>query len=525
MIENGRAPYPYEEMLEWLEWANQGVPRAAQWTVGSKDHTRRIVAMDKNSDPFYAGQGWQKEAGEWFAEFHRRRVGDRRLHIRGLFYIATAEDPSPLTGEREATYLPDGSRFEKTKANWKWFQLASKFARNMELISARLILDKKRSRVTINARTREGDPPTVEYTEPEIRLPDGYSRYTHTRPATAGPKPSLFGGYVRKREPSVVEVWVEKDLDEADHPVVEQVCQAEGVNLVVGSGIMTISSAYALLERAGDLPVRILYLSDFDDAGLHMPVSPARHVEFAIRKMDPKPDVRLYHLALSAEQVLEQNIPRKIPTSDKDEEKIRRLKKFEARFGVGTVELNTLTDRTRADYFRRLLRDAIRELRDPKLREKERRAEAEAESMVAEELERQMRWPHKALQMIVEQAREKDAQFAEERQAIEEKAQELAAMRYELGRKIDAELAPLEERAEGVLQAARRRLAHLQELELPMVDAEEPEGAAEGWLFDSRRNYIEQLGYYVEHTRGIPVSDREEAWIVHRKEVSVIDRC
>jgi hypothetical protein len=58
-----------------------------------------------------------------------------------------------------------------------------------------------------------------------------------------------------------------------------------------------------------------------------------------------------------------------------------------------------------------------------------------------------------------------------------------------------------------------------------MVDAEEPEGAAEGWLFDSRRNYIEQLGYYVEHTRGIPVSDREEAWIVHRKEVSVIDRC
>jgi len=501
---NGHKQYPYEEMRACLEEMNFGVPRAARWTVGGSNPERRILAMDKNSDPFYAGQGWQREAGEWFAEFHRRRVGDRRLHIRALFYIATGEDPSPLTGEVEATYLPDGSRFEKTADNWAWFQAAAKHARNMELVNARLILDKKRSRVTENARASESGPPTVEYSEPRISLPDAYSALASFAPATAEPRTSMFAGYVRRKVPSVVEVWVEKDLDEADRPVVESVCQRMGANLVVGSGYMTISSAYALLERtkADELPVRVLYLSDFDDAGVHMPVSPARHIEFAIRHMDPKPDVRLYHLALTAEQILEQEIPRKIPTSKKEEEKIGRLKNFEARHGVGTVELNTLTDPTRADWFERLLRNAIRALRDPELREKERRAEAEAERMVAEELERQMRWPHKALELIAEQAQEKGARFAEDRAAIEQKAQELADMRLELDRKIDAELGPLEERAEGVLQAARRRLAHLDELELPTVEAEEPEGAAEGWLFDSRRDYLEQHRWYTMHKLG-----------------------
>src|SRR5215212_7269349 len=170
-IGNGWKQYPYEEMTAWLEELNAGVRPATRWTIHGKDKARRILAMDRNSDPFYAGQGWQREAGEWFAEFHERRVGDRRLHIRALFYIATGEDPSPMTGEVEATYLPDGTRFEKTADNWTWFQAAAKHARNMELVDARLILDRNRSRVTQNASTHEQAPPTVEYSEPAIRLP------------------------------------------------------------------------------------------------------------------------------------------------------------------------------------------------------------------------------------------------------------------------------------------------------------------------------------------------------------------
>ena len=46
---------------------------------------------------------------------------------------------------------------------------------------------------------------------------------------------------------------------------------------------------------------------------------------------------------------------------------------------------------------------------------------------------------------------------------------------------------------------ARGRLAGLEEeVELPEVEGEEPEKAADGWLFDSRRDYFEQLHHYKE---------------------------
>ena len=41
-----------------------------------------------------------------------------------------------------------------------------------------------------------------------------------------------------------------------------------------------------------------------------------------------------------------------------------------------------------------------------------------------------------------------------------------------------------------------------EEVELPVVVAEEQRGAAEGWLFDSRRGYFEQLTEYKRHKFG-----------------------
>jgi hypothetical protein len=35
-----------------------------------------------------------------------------------------------------------------------------------------------------------------------------------------------------------------------------------------------------------------------------------------------------------------------------------------------------------------------------------------------------------------------------------------------------------------------------QEVDLPRVEGEEPEGAANEWLFDSRRDYLDQLDHY-----------------------------
>jgi hypothetical protein len=61
------------------------------------------------------------------------------------------------------------------------------------------------------------------------------------------------------------------------------------------------------------------------------------------------------------------------------------------------------------------------------------------------------------------------------------------------------EMKALQERMnEGVRRAARRRLAGVEKVELPEVEGEEPEGSADGWLFDSSRDYLEQLRHYKE---------------------------
>ena len=48
--------------------------------------------------------------------------------------------------------------------------------------------------------------------------------------------------------------------------------------------------------------------------------------------------------------------------------------------------------------------------------------------------------------------------------------------------------------------AVRRRLAGLEDVALPETVglSEESVGEADGWLFDSRRDYFDQLGYYKE---------------------------
>jgi len=62
------------------------------------------------------------------------------------------------------------------------------------------------------------------------------------------------------------------------------------------------------------------------------------------------------------------------------------------------------------------------------------------------------------------------------------------------------EMKALQERLnEGVRRVTRLRLQDLdEEVELPEVEGEEPEDAADGWLFDSSREYLEQLRHYKE---------------------------
>jgi hypothetical protein len=442
---------------------------------------RSILAMARSNDPFYAGQDWQVEQAEWFADlFLRLGFEGRRVHVRFVHYVACGEEPNPATGEKQQERLPDGGPYENTEENWNFIQGASKHARNMGLLAPRNIIDRRTPRPFLNAPEEPPSQPGVDVFGPHIDFPS--INVDDLEPYASGGSAAPTGyDYGVAFEPSLVEMWMEKSLDEADDPMIEELCRQEGVNLITGIGFMTISSAYALLERRArlDKPLRILYLSDFDPAGKHMPVSPARHIEFALRDLRPeeRPDIRLHHLALTEDQVRDLELPR-IPIKDSD----RRKARFEEKHGKGATELNALMHETRRSDTEEMLRSAIRELRDSALPRKLISARMEAREILDEELARRLRWPRRALELIEAEAREIGERYVEELGALADR--------------LAHEIAPLEERAERVLHAARLRLASLEEVDLPEVEGEEPEGSANGWLFDSRRNYLEQLHHY-----------------------------
>jgi len=474
---------PYEAMLRLIEEHNKGVRHAERWTAEGKNRGSRILALARKNDPFYYGQDWQLGPAEWFAElFVKLGYENKRVHLRHLHYVASGEEPNPDTGEKHQELLPDGSPYENTEANWSFLTDAAKYARGLGLVDPDLIVNRRGPRPMLFGPDEPASDPVVDLKQPTLWLPS----------IDVGDlAPLHLGGHARPEgydydtslEPSLIECWVEKDLDEEDDPLIEAICREEGVNLIKGIGFMTIASFHQILARRAKLnkPLRILYLSDFDPAGRFMPNSPARHIEFVLREMseEEKPDIRLRHLALTAEQVRDLDLPR-IPIKPSD----KRKEEFERLYGAGATELNALMHERRIVETEHMIRKAISDLRDSDLRTKLFRASQEARQALGAEYERRMNWPQKALQLIEEQAAEIGQKYVEEMQ--------------DLANRLDEELAPLEAVRERVLQAARRKLEGIEEAELPEIKdlAEEDEDAAEGWLYDSRRSYFEQLDYY-----------------------------
>src|SRR5215208_984940 len=147
--ENGKKSSPYEEMKALQNRLNEGVRRGERWTLEGE---RGILAMARSNDPFYAGQGYQQEQAEWFADlFGRLGFEGRRVHVRFVHYVASGEERNPATGEKHQERLPDGTPYENTEENWKFIQEASKHARNMGLVEPRNIVDKRTPRPFLNA--------------------------------------------------------------------------------------------------------------------------------------------------------------------------------------------------------------------------------------------------------------------------------------------------------------------------------------------------------------------------------------
>lgn len=176
---------------------------------------------------------------------------------------------------------------------------------------------------------------------PELRLTD-FGDLPDLRVSCSSPEdlelPKL--GEVENEDPVSpyhLEILCEKT---ACADVLDRIARRHSLNVIYGAGDMSETRCQELMRRIvanGGRKVRLLYISDHDPKGHGMPVGVARKLEFMIQRDGLNIDLQLRHIALTKEQCAEYDLPR-IPIKATDRGRAR----FEAEFGEGRVELDAL---------------------------------------------------------------------------------------------------------------------------------------------------------------------------------------
>jgi hypothetical protein len=434
----------------WLKELQQAVRESE----GRKPSLKELLALSTLRDPFNAGSEADIAKAEWFAE----ALGDTYgAHLRRVHYRLVS---------RGNVMKPDGGLYENDKKSWGYLQEASRLARYLGKVAPERLVDRRNPAASVHM-TPYSDLFDGEWSHEltTYRLARISSSLRNDYPPLVAVEAELgvFAyQYASGLQPYHVEVWAEKTTM---NDILAPLCTGLGVNFVPGAGYQSITAMVALLrERVASLkkPARILYVSDYDAAGRNMPKQMARHIEFWSEKYAPEEaDIRVEPIVLTAEQAAD----------------------YPAAPDSGAVELDAMEELT-PGRLERIVRSHIEVFRDLDLSYKVRETRREAEE---------------ALQSAVDDAIADDLGAVEE---IKAEAEEIYGgyreRLAELASELDSELAPLDERLREAQQAVREKIEALEPdfPDLPEPESPEAEDASEDWLFESGREYLEQLEYY-----------------------------
>jgi hypothetical protein len=432
---------------------------------------KQLLVLAADNDPFNAGTKGHVEQAEWFTEVYRE-VGYRGIHLRRLHY--RAYDASVPNRE--------GESYPNTEEQWKDLQDASKFARHLGLVDPEDFRDNRAPDPYLRVHGLPSAPEPTYEMRPRGGLLDWHlpsistSLRGHATPAV---EHEVSGyEYADYQQPLLLEVWSEKSGDDA---ILGSIAMRYGINYVPGIGFQSVTNIRRMFRRIRVVgkPTRVLYLSDFDPAGMGMPVQVGRHTQFAFWQLEQMAweedvsNVKLEALALTEEQVVELQLPRK-PIKEADRRKVG----WEDRFGEGAVEIDALEAR-QPGSLGRLVRERVEALRDGTLFERIEEARQEAERRVEE-----------ASEELVERHRQQAHQTVSEFNQVAERYRErLEALSAEF----EQEVGPLRERFTEQEEAFEQELEAV-EVELPEIPEaiapEEHDGDV--WMYDSDREFVEQ---------------------------------
>jgi hypothetical protein len=268
-----------------------------------------------------------------------------------------------------------------------------------------------------------------------------------------------------------LEIWAEKTTQ---NDILEPLAKQYEINLVTGAGELSLTHCTKLLRRAAasGRPVRVLYISDFDPSGENMPVSVARKIEFALYRDRLDVDIQVRPIALTKDQCEEFELPR-VPIKESD----KRAGRWGERHGEGATELDAL-EALHPGSLREIVEQEVERYHDPNLDEEIESAASEIDGDV-----------DAANEAVSREFEQQIADLEADWDDVVEKLQEWQGSAARIYQAMDASLTQ-----------------HAQEID---TDIEWPE-PAEGDecadpLFDSRRDYLEQIERYKRH-QGKPIT-------------------
>ena len=433
-----------------------------------------LIALAPQNDPYYLGTKSQTQLAEWFADLWERFGYTHGVHLRRIHYQIVSQD-SPVS-------FPNGKPYENTLSCWSTLDNASKYARYLGLVDPWAFDDRRNGKPLIHM---------VEPEEPDITVDDGFWEGDLELPSF----PDIPSYEIKNYDANHryhIEIWVEKSTM---NDILIPFCEFHDANLITAVGEFSITHVVWLMDRLRryEKPCRIFYISDFDPAGLSMPVAVSRKIEKFISDEDGGVDVKLYPLILTHEQCLKYELPR---TPIKETE--RRADRFERRFGAGATELDAL-EAIHPGKLEKILSDAIWSYRDDRLNLKV----AEARTELREDLDSVR---NTVLNEYWGDIKELQAEYEDLTNEFQEKAGSLIG------------------RIENVWQAIKEEME--QECvdidEYPIPEAKEADEFP-GALFNANRDYLEQIVAYKEF-QGKPTRAKRKESSIIRPDMNVIIR-
>jgi hypothetical protein len=438
---------------------------AAFWLNTS---ARDLLVLSPDADPYNSGTPAHRRDAEWF-----RTVWDQfgydatGAHLRRIHYRLFVTGGDTSTGET----------YENTESHWEKLQEASRHARYLQLVDAERFVDRRNREAILNVAGRIlGDvaEPSVDFAFDGWDLPWISPNIYET--GLLIPPLRVYGyGYVPVDQPVLQYVWIEKStMDDILGPL----CQELSANLITGEGFTSITRVIEILREAEKYHAQRVHLhliSDFDNAGVVMPLQVARQAQFWADALGIDVEVTADYLGLTRAQVEKYELPRK-PAREGD----MRTPYFEEKYGEGVVELDAL-EALRPGELARIVRTAIEEWKGADLEGALEEAQDGAQRLADTEWARAQ-----------EEIRRRRDELATEVGAVVAGYRERLA---DLSAALAADLEPFRQRLENLetdLSAAANEL--VSELDLPdRPEGVEPDVDRDDLLYDSARPWQAQL--------------------------------